>query len=109
LLRRKGDFEGAVAEYSAALECDPGLFKAWFNRGFGEWGEEWVLGRARPPPSRPSPFPSRVASAKDKLKDFSGAISDYTRALDIDPKAGEREGGAHRGARRAAQRRRRAL
>lgn len=33
-LRKQGDFVGAVAEYSRALELDPTHFKAMFNRAF---------------------------------------------------------------------------
>jgi tetratricopeptide (TPR) repeat protein len=56
--RRKGDFHGAIAEYSRAIELDPTHFKAYFNRGF----------------------------AYDKLRNFTAAIADYSRALAIDPK-----------------------
>jgi tetratricopeptide (TPR) repeat protein len=31
-LRRKGDFAGAIAEYTKAIELDPQHFKAYFNR-----------------------------------------------------------------------------
>jgi hypothetical protein len=31
-LRRKGDFAGAIAEYTKAIEMDPNHFKAYFNR-----------------------------------------------------------------------------
>lgn len=57
-LRRKGDFVGAIAQYSRAISLDPNHFKAYFNRGF----------------------------AYDKLREFSAAIADYTRALEIDPR-----------------------
>jgi tetratricopeptide (TPR) repeat protein len=33
-LRREGDFEGAIFEYSRALDADNKHFKALFNRGF---------------------------------------------------------------------------
>ncbi len=33
-MRKKGDFAGAVAEYTKALELDPTHFKALFNRAF---------------------------------------------------------------------------
>ena len=32
--RKRGDFQGAIAEYSRALALDPRHFKALFNRGF---------------------------------------------------------------------------
>lgn len=46
-LRRRGDFAGAIAEYSRAISADPRHFKALFNRGF----------------------------AHDKLRDFPAAIT----------------------------------
>lgn len=56
-LRRVGDFVGAIAEYTRAVELDPNHFKAYFNRGF----------------------------AYDKIREFSKAVQDYSRALEIDP------------------------
>lgn len=50
--RRRGDFSGAIAEYSAAIALDPRHFKAFFNRGF----------------------------AYDKLRDFTSAI--VSRSID---------------------------
>jgi tetratricopeptide (TPR) repeat protein len=49
-LRREGDFEGAIIEYTKALEADGRHFKALFNRGFAydklgaSFGDqEWYL------------------------------------------------------------------
>ena len=33
-LRREGDFEGALIEYTKAIQADSRHFKALFNRGF---------------------------------------------------------------------------
>ena len=56
--RRRGDFNGAIREYTAAIAADPRHFKAYFNRGF----------------------------AQDKLRNHGAAIADYTAALALDPK-----------------------
>lgn len=45
-LRKRGDFAGAVREYSAALALDPAHFKCLFNRAFSldkVGGAAWVL------------------------------------------------------------------
>lgn len=52
-----GDFQGAIAAYTQAIELDPNHFKAYFNRGF----------------------------AHDKLGQFDKAIFDYSKALLIEP------------------------
>ena len=31
--RVKGDLEGAIADYTRAMECDPKYVDSWFNRG----------------------------------------------------------------------------
>ena len=54
----KGDFDGAIADYSRALELDPKFAAAYRKRGI----------------------------AKQAKSDFDGAIADYNRALELDPK-----------------------
>jgi lipoprotein NlpI len=54
----KGDFDGAIADYSRALELDPKFAAAYRRRGI----------------------------AKQANSDFDGAIADYNRALELDPK-----------------------
>ena len=34
ILRKRGDYQGAILRYSQALEAQPGHFSALFNRGF---------------------------------------------------------------------------
>lgn len=48
-------YQGAIDDYSMALEIDPGNVEIWLGRGL----------------------------AKEKLKDYKGAFSDYTKAIDI--------------------------
>ena len=51
------DYEGAIYDYTKAIEKDPTFIDAYFNRGV----------------------------VKDDLQDYSGAISDYTKVIEIDP------------------------
>jgi len=53
----KGDYNGAISDYTKAIEIYPNNASAYYNRG----------------------------SAKADLKDFKGAISDYTKAIEINP------------------------
>ena len=50
-----GYYEGAVEDYSNALEIDPRDAEIWLGRGL----------------------------AREKLKDYDGAFSDYTKAIDL--------------------------
>ncbi len=51
----KGDYYGAISDYSKAIEIDPNDSFSFFNRAWN----------------------------KGKLKDYYGAISDYTKAIEI--------------------------
>ena len=54
----KGDYSGAISDYTKALEINPQYADAYYNMGI----------------------------AKYHLKDYYGAISDYTKAIEINPK-----------------------
>lgn len=78
--RKRGDFVSAIAAYTKAIHADPRHFKALFNRGFAYdkvsgplllrllllFYDDWLL-------------------YVEQLKDFTSAIRDYTRALEVDP------------------------
>jgi tetratricopeptide (TPR) repeat protein len=51
------DLQGAIADFTKAIEIDPYLMEAYHNRG----------------------------TAKDKLKDFQGALADFTKVIEINP------------------------
>ncbi|MCM1982842.1 serine/threonine-protein kinase [Lyngbya confervoides] len=51
------DYEGAIADYTKAIELNPSWTSAYINRGF----------------------------ARRLARDYSGAIVDYTKALDLNP------------------------
>src|SRR2546421_2135171 len=55
---RRGDLDGAIADYTHAIELDPKFARAYENRGV----------------------------AKGAKRDPDGAIADLTRASDLDPK-----------------------
>ncbi len=54
----RGDYDGAIADYTKAIELNPRNAKAYFNRG----------------------------NAKGKLEAFYAAIADYTKAIEINPR-----------------------
>ena len=53
----RGDYYGAISDYTKVIEIDPNFANAYFNR----------------------------ALAKHNLEDYYGAISDYTKAIEVDP------------------------
>ena len=53
----QGDYQGAMADYTKAIEINPEYAPVYYFRG----------------------------SAKDDLGDYQGAIDDYTKAIEIDP------------------------
>src|SRR5215472_3164077 len=61
----RGDFRGAIADWSRAIELDPGSASAYADR----------------------------CGAKQMIGDNDGAIADCTRAIELDPKAGLAYGG----------------
>ena len=56
-LYKQGDYQGAITEYTKAIEIKPNYVMAYYNRGI----------------------------AKDMLSDYRGAIADYTKAIEINP------------------------
>src|SRR6266540_2815264 len=55
---KNGDFDGAIADFTHAIELNPKFSEAYYNRGL----------------------------AKDQKGDLDGAISDYNRGIDLNPK-----------------------
>ncbi len=55
---RKGDVQGALADFNRAIEIDPKYAIAYYGRGF---------------------------LAVEKLQDIQGALADFNRAIELDP------------------------
>ena len=55
--KKSGDNQGAITDYTKAIETNPQYAAAYYNRG----------------------------NAKSDLKDYQGAIADYNKAIEINP------------------------
>ena len=58
---KKGDYYGAISDFTKVIELNPKDAVAYYNRGWN----------------------------KGKLKDYYGAISDYNKSISINPKEGQ--------------------
>jgi len=77
-LRKAGDFEQAIVEYSSAIEHDGEHFKAFFNRGFAfdKLCQVGCVEGGKTGYNTTNPL---------FVAQFDQAISDYTQALRIEP------------------------
>jgi tetratricopeptide (TPR) repeat protein len=101
----KGDLDGAIADFSRALELDPKFAKALYNRGTvrrkkGDLeGSITDFNRAiECDPNMAAPWTSRGLTLR-KMGDLEGAIADHTRAIELSPEmmvAWLNRGGARR-------------
>jgi|GEM_PF-1782840 len=87
----KGDFDGALADYTKAIELEPQLSVLWNNRGnarksagdldgaFADYSKAIEL----------NPRDAKVWNNRGVIRsargDFEGAIADFTRAIELDP------------------------
>ncbi|KAK9837165.1 hypothetical protein WJX81_007626 [Elliptochloris bilobata] len=91
-LRKRGDFLGAVAQYSAALEAQPSHFKALFNRAFsydklGQWAKaEADYTKVLQVAPRSSFALYNRGITRDRLGNYSGAVQDFSAAIMLDNK-----------------------
>ena len=86
-----GDYLGAIADYSKAIELEPEIAALYYNRGT----TESELGKYRDAladyskaieldPGFGDAYHNR-GGTKFRLKDTAGAIKDYTKAVEINP------------------------
>ena len=87
----RGDYQGAIADYTRALELKPNFDKAYFNRGvakdnLGDYSAAIAdyNKSLKILPNDPQAYYSR-GLAKDNLGDYSAAIADYNRAIALNP------------------------
>lgn len=91
-LEEKGDLDGAIADYTKAIEIDPRYARAYDNRGsarakkgdpdgaIADYSKAIELD-----PRYPLAYIGRGLARSDK-GDLDGAISDYSKAIEIDPR-----------------------
>ena len=86
------DYNGAIADYTKAIEKKPKFDNAYFNRGVAKDALGDYYGAISDytksielKPQMADAYYSR-GNSKSNLKDYSGAIADYTKAIEINPK-----------------------
>ncbi len=87
----KGDLDGAIADYTKAIELKPDLVEVYYNRGLAKQTKGDLDGAIADytkaielGPDLVSPYFNR-GRAKQAKGDLSGAIADYTKAIELKP------------------------
>ena len=87
----KGNFEGALADFSRAIEMDPSHAPAWHNRGVARYKtgalDDAIADCSRAielDPNNPKTWVNR-GNARNDMGDRQGARDDYNRAIEVDP------------------------
>jgi tetratricopeptide (TPR) repeat protein len=87
-----GDVNGAIADFSRAIELDAKLTSAFYNRGIARLqkddfdGAIGDLSRAIELSPKTADYYNDRGLAKLRKGDDDGAIADFRRAIDLDPK-----------------------
>lgn len=92
---RNDNYDGAIADFTRALELDPGTSVLYLLRGNAKKRKRDYAGAIADytraiefdPEYKDVMFAAR-AGARELTGDLDGAIADYTRAIEIDPKFG---------------------
>ena len=88
---QKGDFDGAITDYTRAIELDPGYAEAYNYRGFAHLNNG-DIDKAIADYTKAIDIDQELTEAyKDRAatylgnSDFDNAIKDYTKAIQLDP------------------------
>jgi tetratricopeptide (TPR) repeat protein len=88
----KGEYERAIADFTAALRLDPKFRDAWSGRGFA-YGDKGAIEHAIADLSealRIAPGAQEYESRgflNDQLSELDAAIADYTQAIKLEPES----------------------
>jgi serine/threonine protein kinase len=90
---RKGDWEGAIADYTEALRLDPGSALVHYHRACA-FGEKGAWDRAAADCTEALRLDPRLAIAylgrgvaRERTGDLDGALADYREALRLEPQS----------------------
>ena len=88
----QGDVDGAIADFTRAIELNPKYSTAYTNRGLAKKNKGDLDGAIADcnraielDPKDAGPYSNR-GIARQAQGDLNGAIADYTRAIELDPK-----------------------
>ena len=86
------DYNGAISDYTKAIELDPDYADAYNNRGLSKFKLEDYKGAIADytkvielKPDDAATFYNSRGILKKKLKDYDGAITDYNKAISLNP------------------------
>jgi tetratricopeptide (TPR) repeat protein len=91
----KGDLDGAIADYTRAIELDPKFTEAYYNRGLAKKHKGDLDGaiadynrviEINPNDPKYARAYCDRGVARRKKGDLDGAINDYNRTIELDPK-----------------------
>ena len=88
----RADVDGAIEEYTKAIEADPKFVKAYLNRGLGrrtkDQNEEAIADFTKVIELDPTVLQAYMSRGVARIftKDLDGAVADFTKLLELDPR-----------------------